>query len=195
MRGRDWERLEALYGRSRRSLEKWRGAPLEEPSKMAAWWRANRKQKVPERVLELEAGGVPEEPGEPVDLAAFGGSSVGESVERARSLVALAWSKLEEAMRGGRASEISRWSQAWEKAQAIQRQWEKDLVRIQTEQGAVCSVGEIAAELVPRLTTIRRAFEAELERLAGLEESRRIAARVWKALEGCRFLGEEERLR
>jgi len=203
-----WERWAALYGRSVRTLERWSGAPFEHPARMAEWWRRTRKHRVPARLLELEAGGAdpaarparpaPWEPG-PVAFEEVGAGGAESAVEDLRQFCALYASRLRGALEAGDSAAAANWQTRWERAVEQLRRWEKDLVKIQVEQGSACTVGEIAAELIPRLSQVKHAFEAALcralqtscrdEPAAVVEgQARGMAAECFAALASCRFL-------
>lgn len=198
-RGWNWAEMERVYGRSRRSIEKWRGAPLDRPEEMAEWWRRNRKHRVPPVLLALEAREAGEgrevpavgEAEEQVDLEGCEARGAGEMLDQVRKVTALYYGKLQAALRAGDVVAARSAEEGWNRAALRQRQWEKDVTRIQLEQGEALTIAEVRAEAVPRLMTVRRAFEDELTKHIGRDAALDRMAEMFEELEAVAYLRDE----
>lgn len=213
-----------FYGRSVRTLEKWVGAPLDRPHLLAAWWRTKFKKRVPAEILVMEAAGVtgptPFRPAAPVPSPPAPGTDEGpngkfpDSIElheqepagaadaalQARLHTGACWRRLRAATESGDPAEVARWQRAWEGALQIQRPWERDLAKMELEQGVAVSTAEVRAELGPRLGAVRSAFESAVATALSLPaptgeaarrlETDRILGEVYRRLQDCKFLGD-----
>jgi hypothetical protein len=213
-----------LFSETDRTIKRWikQGResddppPLDDAGAMADWWSRHKKQRVPEKLLQLarSAGlgdgdsAVADDPlfNQPVEQAAPVPDDLavglGASVERLRRAEAVANHAYTEAVRLQRDDgEIERKQRAWERVSGQLRQSEKSLRELEGKYGQMFSEAEIRRELaeihLPVYVGIKNFFRKMFPRLESLEsvEDREAlwnaeARKLFRGMNDSRFVGE-----
>lgn len=172
--------------------------PLDEPEKMAAWWRRVKPaQKPPDIMLEYECsarkakpeaptppsdsqpGKTPGESGEAEDDGSITSIDLGEmsllddeDVQQARQLVKANFQRVSAASKGGNSDDYRRWFPIWKGSVDQLRTLEKAAIERRKNSGKYLAREPILAELSQLIESLRHMHTAMPEKImAALEEN------------------------
>lgn len=154
--------------------------PFDQLDQMGAWWRRNMEWRVPDYILRFEQGdearsptavateksetaqnAAPAEgdvymPTMQLDVGAAMASDLG--LQQIRALVQATFSQMEYAVKHRHMSQYSALRREWMSLVASQRQWEKDIIKIQEGKGEVLRTRVINTELTSMFNVLAQSF-------------------------------------
>lgn len=151
--------------------------PFDTLSEMARWYERHfRSNNAPEYLRRFEEAASPEPSKDPPPAAGedktddAGGTpmfidldtetTADDGLRKIRALANSTYLQLEEALKVGRTSLAKELRKEWQSLMATQRQWEKDIVKIQEGKGEVLRTRVVNSELVMIFTAISQSYYA-----------------------------------